>query len=151
MWSDAYDMRAAGLLTFLILIIKMAIIWLLFTFFWFFCSSKRALHSLMLIKVAVVGSKEEAWQLIKLDGSCFLGSLGPFFLIYSLFFRMQSICFAFEICVQKNWYGQKFQKVENDENRIFAITSSKLFKNWFCKGHIFRNNIFHNHCFLYVL
>ena len=48
-------------------------------------------------------------------------------------------------------YGQKFQKVENDENRYFAITSSKLFKNWFCKGHIFRNNIFHNHCFLYVL
>ena len=55
----------------------------------------------MLIKVAVVGSKEEAWELIKLDGSCFFGSLGPFFLIYSLFFRMQSICFAFEICVQK--------------------------------------------------
>ena len=26
-------------------------------------------------------------------------------------------------------YGQKFQKVENDENRFFAITSSKLFKN----------------------
>ena len=25
--------------------------------------------------------------------------------------------------------GQKFQKVENDENRFFAITSSKLFKN----------------------
>ena len=47
--------------------------------------------------------------------------------------------------------GQKFQKVENDENRFFAITSSKLFKNWFCKGHIFSNNIFHNHCFLYVL
>ena len=55
----------------------------------------------MLIKVAVVSSKEEAWELIKLDGSCFLGSLGPFFLIYSLFFRMQSICFAFEICLQK--------------------------------------------------
>ena len=50
-----------------------------------------------------------------------------------------------------NTYGQKFQKVENDENRFFAITSSKLFKNWFCKGHIFSNNIFHNHCFLYVL
>ena len=28
-----------------------------------------------------------------------------------------------------NTYGQKFQKVENDENRFFAITSSKLFKN----------------------
>ena len=28
-----------------------------------------------------------------------------------------------------NIYGQKFQKVENDENRFFAITSSKLFKN----------------------
>ena len=26
-------------------------------------------------------------------------------------------------------FGQKFQKVENDENRFFAITSSKLFKN----------------------
>ena len=25
--------------------------------------------------------------------------------------------------------GQKFQNVENDENRFFAITSSKLFKN----------------------
>ena len=25
--------------------------------------------------------------------------------------------------------GQKFQKVENDEDRFFAITSSKLFKN----------------------
>ena len=84
MWSDAYDMRAACLLTFLILIIKMAIIWLSFTFFWFFCSSKRALNYLMLIKVAVVGSKEEAWELIKLDGSCSLGNLGPFFLIYSL-------------------------------------------------------------------
>ena len=47
--------------------------------------------------------------------------------------------------------GQKFQKVENDENRFYAITSSKLFKNWFCRGHIFSNNIFHNHCFLYVL
>ena len=30
-------------------------------------------------------------------------------------------CFA-------NTEGQKFQKVENDENRFFAITSSKLFK-----------------------
>ena len=28
-----------------------------------------------------------------------------------------------------NTNGQKFQKVENDENRFFAITSSKLFKN----------------------
>ena len=28
-----------------------------------------------------------------------------------------------------NAKGQKFQKVENDENRFFAITSSKLFKN----------------------
>ena len=28
----------------------------------------------------------------------------------------------------KNKDGQKFQKVENDENRFFAITSSKLFK-----------------------
>ena len=25
--------------------------------------------------------------------------------------------------------GQKYEKVENDENRFFAITSSKLFKN----------------------
>ena len=32
--------------------------------------------------------------------------------------------FSFEMNI-----GQKFQKVENDENRFFAITSSKLFKN----------------------
>ena len=30
---------------------------------------------------------------------------------------------------KKTLVGQKFQKVENDENRFFAITSSKLFKN----------------------
>ena len=30
--------------------------------------------------------------------------------------------------------GQKFQKVENDENRFFAITSSKLLKIDFVKG-----------------
>ena len=29
----------------------------------------------------------------------------------------------------ENTRGQKFQKVENDENRFFAITSSKLSKN----------------------
>ena len=28
--------------------------------------------------------------------------------------------------------GQLFQKVENDENQFFAITSSKLVRNWFC-------------------
>ena len=33
-----------------------------------------------------------------------------------------------------NTKGQKFQKVENDENRFFAITSSKLFKIDFVKG-----------------
>ena len=34
-------------------------------------------------------------------------------------------------CISQDTYllGQKFQKVENDENRFFAITSSKLFKN----------------------
>ena len=47
--------------------------------------------------------------------------------------------------------GQLFQKVENDENRFFAITSSKLVRNWFCKKYLLRNNIFHNYCFLYVL
>ena len=47
--------------------------------------------------------------------------------------------------------GQLFQKVENDENRFFAITSSKLVTNWFCKKHLLRNDICHNYCFLYVL
>ena len=47
--------------------------------------------------------------------------------------------------------GQLFQKVENDENQFFAITSSKLVRNWFCKKHLVRNHIFHNYCFIYVL
>ena len=47
--------------------------------------------------------------------------------------------------------GQLFQKVENDENRFFAITSSKLVTNWFCKKRLLRNDICHNYCFLYVL
>ena len=33
------------------------------------------------------------------------------------------------IHTHKNTNGRKFQKVKNDENRFFAITSSKLFKN----------------------
>ena len=44
-----------------------------------------------------------------------------------------SITNFFTIFFQSGEYqlclGQKFQKVENDENRFFAITSSKLFKN----------------------
>ena len=47
--------------------------------------------------------------------------------------------------------GQKFEKVENGENRFFAITSSKLVRNWFCKKHLVRNHIFHNFCFNYGL
>ena len=47
--------------------------------------------------------------------------------------------------------GQKFQKVENEENWFFAITSSKLAINWFCKKYLVRNRIFHNYCFIYVL
>ena len=47
-------------------------------------------------------------------------------------------------------FGQLFQKVENDENRFFAITSSKLVTNWFCKKHLLWNDICHNYCFLYV-
>ena len=39
-----------------------------------------------------------------------------------------------DICSMKGWsdknaIGQLFQKVENDENRFFAITSSKLVTN----------------------
>ena len=37
------------------------------------------------------------------------------------------------------------------ENWFFVITSSKLVKNWFCKKHFIRNNIFYNYCFIYVL
>ena len=48
-----------------------------------------------------------------------------------------------------NWII-KFEKVENDKNRSFAITSSKLITNWFCKGHLLRNNIVHNYCYVYV-
>ena len=39
-------------------------------------------------------------------------------------------------------YGQKIQKVENEEIRFFAISSSKLARNWFCKKHLVRNHIF---------
>ena len=53
--------------------------------------------------------------------------------------------------IQQYIYGQKFQKVENEENRFFAITSSKLVKNWFCNKHLVRYHIFHNYCFIYVL
>ena len=53
--------------------------------------------------------------------------------------------------VCRNIFGQKFQKVENEENQFFPITSSKLVRNWFCKKHLLRNNIFHDYCFLYVL
>ena len=35
--------------------------------------------------------------------------------------------------------------MENDENRFFAITSSKLVTNWFCKKHLLRNDICHNY------
>ena len=45
-------------------------------------------------------------------------------------------------------FGQKFQKVENEENRFFAITSSKLTRTWYCKKHLLRNHIFHNYRFL---
>ena len=38
--------------------------------------------------------------------------------------------------IYSNTLGQKFQKVENEENRFFAITSSKLVINWFCKKHL---------------
>ena len=48
-------------------------------------------------------------------------------------------------------HGQKFEKVENGENRFFAITSSKLVRNWFCKKHLVRNHIFHNFCLNYGL
>ena len=48
-------------------------------------------------------------------------------------------------------FGQKFEKVENGENRFFAITSSKLVRNWFCKKHLVRNHIFHNFCLNYGL
>ena len=50
-----------------------------------------------------------------------------------------------------NALGQKFEKVENGENRFFAITSSKLVRNWFCKKHLVRNHIFHNFCLNYGL
>ena len=53
--------------------------------------------------------------------------------------------------VVKKIYGQKFEKVENGENRFFAITSSKLVRNWFCKKHLVRNHIFHNFCLNYGL
>ena len=61
------------------------------------------------------------------------------------------LCPKIPIYSSLNIYGQKFQKVENEENLFFAITSSKLVRNWFCKKHLLRNNIFHNYCFLYVL
>ena len=60
----------------------------------------------------------------------------------------EDIVYSYSMCtwtsIRQTSYrsGQKFQKVENEENRFFAIPSSKLFKNWFCKGHIFSNNIF---------
>ena len=92
-------MRAAGLLTSLTLIMKMAIIRLLFTSFWFFCSSKRALHSPMLIKVAIVGCKERGLRVNQVGWK--LLSWQPGTLFPHCFFRMQSICFAFEICLQK--------------------------------------------------
>ena len=40
-------------------------------------------------------------------------------------------CNAMVVLLKRSYitHGQKFQKVENDENRFFAITSSKLFKN----------------------
>ena len=38
-------------------------------------------------------------------------------------------------------YGQKFQQVRNEENRFFAITSSKWVRNRFCKKHLSRNPI----------
>ena len=53
--------------------------------------------------------------------------------------------------LNKDLFGQKCQKVEIGENRCFAIISSKLVRNWFCKRHLLRNHIFHNACFLYVL
>ena len=40
-----------------------------------------------------------------------------------------------------NIYGQKFQQVRNEENRFFAITSSKWVRNWFCKKDLLRNPI----------
>ena len=75
------------------------------------------------------------------------GTGSPPFLIFERFMMTH-----FAINQISHWTdGQLFQKVENDENRFFAITSSKLVRNWFCKKHLLRNNIFHNYCFLYVL
>ena len=54
-------------------------------------------------------------------------------------------------CNTAHNFWAKISKSGKRWKSFFAITSSKLFKNWFCKGHIFSNNIFHNHCFLYVL
>ena len=50
----------------------------------------------------------------------------------------------------ESWYtvmGKNLKKVENEENHFFAITSSKLVINWFCKKHLLRNHICHNYWF----
>ena len=52
---------------------------------------------------------------------------------------------------KETYMGKNFKKWKTTKIVFFAITSSKLFKNWFCKGHFFSDNIFYNYCFLYVL